>query len=403
VVNADVVVIGRGITGLSSAWHLAELFQRRGTERTPRIVLVGPSADSSASIRCAGAIAGGQFDNYSRVSHAHGSDFAVDFWRFGDRAFDAVVGWAKTHGVPCKTQRRVRLATSPAELKEMEIAVAGLSAAGFASRLVEVAEWLRHGGGPVGSRVVAVQDDGRRGGWIDPRILITELERGVQRMGSPVTLSYSIAIKVETGTDHVLVELADGSTIRSEIVVLGAHLAIGELVPDLKAALVSVADQWHACRMIEQAQPGNPWCIPGTFWSANNGYEWGLAKQGGRGILGGGRYLRKWAGIEATTAINELKIQEHLERNAAQLLSGVDCRVEPKSGAADLDCRPCDELPIIGPTSGTGRVIVATGYMGAGLTQGFLAGQCIAELIATGKSDALPRRLWPERLRTLES
>jgi glycine/D-amino acid oxidase-like deaminating enzyme len=51
---------------------------------------------------------------------------------------------------------------------------------------------------------------------------------------------------------------------------------------------------------------------------------------------------------------------------------------------------------------GEGRILVATGFMGQGLTQGFFAGRCLAELVAHGAAAALPRRLWPERLRSLE-
>ena len=47
------------------------------------------------------------------------------------------------------------------------------------------------------------------------------------------------------------------------------------------------------------------------------------------------------------------------------------------------------------------RIFLATGYMGSGLTMGYLAGQCMAELILTGACPKLPRRLWPERLRSL--
>jgi glycine/D-amino acid oxidase-like deaminating enzyme len=69
---------------------------------------------------------------------------------------------------------------------------------------------------------------------------------------------------------------------------------------------------------------------------------------------------------------------------------------------AGLDCRPCDELPIIGPMFGESRILVGTGYMGLGLSWGFLAGKCLANLVAKGKSPMLPSRLTPARLRSLE-
>jgi glycine/D-amino acid oxidase-like deaminating enzyme len=52
---------------------------------------------------------------------------------------------------------------------------------------------------------------------------------------------------------------------------------------------------------------------------------------------------------------------------------------------------------------GNGRMLVACGYMGTGLSWGFLAGKCLADLIASGHAKDLARSLWPERLRSLES
>jgi len=39
--------------------------------------------------------------------------------------------------------------------------------------------------------------------------------------------------------------------------------------------------------------------------------------------------------------------------------------------------------------------------MGSSLTLGLFAGYCLAELIANGTCDSLPRCVWPERLRSL--
>ena len=60
-----------------------------------------------------------------------------------------------------------------------------------------------------------------------------------------------------------------------------------------------------------------------------------------------------------------------------------------------------DEGKLIGPMFGQPNILLATGFMGDGLSLGFLAGKCLSELILEGQSTSLPRFLWPERLRSL--
>jgi glycine/D-amino acid oxidase-like deaminating enzyme len=193
--------------------------------------------------------------------------------------------------------------------------------------------------------------------------------------------------------------LADGARVRAQLVIVAAHLGTRQLVPELHDALVSVADQWLEVELAGAPGGGD---LTGVQFSANHTYEWGVFNAPARVALGGGRYLRPLAGIEAAEAPVESKITGHLLAQLGKTFVGAE-GARARASTACLDIRPCDELPVIGPMFGDGRVLVAAGFMGAGLTQGFLAGRCLAELVRGGKAQALPRRLWPERLRTLEA
>ena len=83
----QVIIVGAGITGLATALHL-----RNAGVKSIAISRRGAGSSASAS----GLITGGMIDNYTRVSHAHGVDFAADLWRFGDQAFDRLLAFAKT-------------------------------------------------------------------------------------------------------------------------------------------------------------------------------------------------------------------------------------------------------------------------------------------------------------------
>ena len=66
----DVVVIGTGISGLATAYHL----QRLGIQR---LAIAGPNLEASATSRSAGLISGGQVDNFTRIAQAHTAERAT--------------------------------------------------------------------------------------------------------------------------------------------------------------------------------------------------------------------------------------------------------------------------------------------------------------------------------------
>lgn len=385
----DVLIIGSGITGLACARRLSQLGQKS-------IAVIDPSPTKGASWHCAGIAAGGQSDLYTRASHAHGADFAKEFWTFGDSAYFQLRDFVLSTNVSHRLLRKVRLATTSHEEKEMRLAHEQMVAAQLNSSLIEPRQTSAFPV-PLTSRTKLIEDEGALSLVCDP----AALREALARETANVDLISSVAHKVSVNDSHVTVETS-GDVIEGEVVVLANHLAIGELLPQMRSSIVSVADQYVSVAI--ECDKNLPW--EDISFQANLGYEWGYFVRESahhvRGAIGGGRYLRPMAGIEATSAVVEPKITAHLlEQLQKTFTFAHSVRVEGK-GTAGLDCRPCDELPIVGPMYGEPRILMATGYMGQGLTMGFLSGRCLAELIVSGKSAALPRRLWPERLRGLE-
>jgi glycine/D-amino acid oxidase-like deaminating enzyme len=377
----DVIIIGSGITGLSTAYHLALL----GVNNI-KILASNPSVSTTRA--SPGILTGGMWDNYTRLTHAFGTEFAKELWSFGDLAFDEVQKFCQQQNVEVKTKGRLRLLVKQDEWDEAKKAVVQLQTAGFPSQLKNPAEWK----GALGERVLAVQDDGPRGGFVRIDKLLEALQKGFK---DTVEIQTVQALKTVEGSVEVS---TTNQRYRGEMVVLAAHLGIGQLLPELAPALVSVADQWSRLTIGENVAPR---LEPGTVFSAHHGYEWGVFPEHERLHLGGARFLRPLAGIEATAAPVEPKIETFLEKQAKATFHGLGQLTKVQS-TAGLDCRPCDELPIIGPMFGESRILVGTGYMGLGLSWGFLAGKCLANLVAKGKSPMLPSRLTPARLRSLE-
>lgn len=384
----DVAVIGAGVTGLSAAWHLAS----RGVSQ---IALSSSTKAQPATRLGTGLASAGYLDNFTRFSHHFGETEAAGLWRLGEQAFASLRKAAAHFGVQATEGRHVRLATGDDELVEARRAVAQLKAQGFSAALVE-GKGLSLSGLRLDERVQAVQDDGAgsRALSIDAADLLDKVSAAVTAPRIPAVTH------IRHETQGLVLEHDDGTTTGCEIAIVAAHLETARLVPEIASALVSVADQWTSLTF--EGSDAFPESLIGTLFTAKHGHEWGGFTGKDRMILGGARYLRRWAGIEAERADAEPRISEHLLKLAVRTFGfGATPRVAGAGGF--LDCRPCDELPIVGPMFGDGRVLVATGFLGSGLTLGWLAGDCLAELVVTGKSDKMPRRLWPERLRSLET
>ena len=391
----DVVVIGGGITGLSTALHL----QRR---RISRIALSSSKSPDAATRMAAGLATSSFLDNFTRFSHAFGPEAARTSWQFANDAFAASLCFLKS--VPLAPSvafgRHLRLIVAADEWNESKAAVEELLAFGHQARLETREAWAAAGGAVLGERVLGVQvDDYEAAGHGDPHAFALAPGAWTAAMEAELTAPRLPKVaRIETERDGVRLHHEDGSESHAEIVVAATHLATGDLIPELAEMLVPYADQWS--RFAISRFPGDQDLI-GSVFSAAHGHEWGGFTRPGEVVVGGARYLRKWAGIEAKTATLEGKVTARLAAIASGLFPGAGT---PKliEEEAFRECRPCDELPIVGPMFGEGRILIATGFLGTGLTLGYFAGECLAELIATGQAPRLPRIFWPERLRSLE-
>lgn len=383
----DVLVIGAGITGLSAAYHLLSLGFRK-------IGLVESQDYPSVSSATPGMISGGFPDNITRLNHTLGFEVAAKLWNFGDRSFQSLTDFAVSQNIPIKTYRRIRYITSQHEQDECQVAIQLLNKLNPApNRALSNTRALKAVGN---GEILGVQDDGPFGGWIDTKRLLFKLRQLFLESEDKCILGTVNRIAANSNTGRLDISLKeDGKIIDAEFCVAACHLGIAEIVPELKSSLISSADQW----LEFEFAPAHD-LPPGLAFSLNHGLEWGVVSAENKISAGGANFFRQLSGIGALSAeINE-RSSAFLKKRIGSL-TGRQGDFEAKALSVGLECRPCDELPIIGPMFGNGRILTSTGYLGAGLSMGFFAGKCIAELIATGKSPDLPRFLWPERLRSL--
>ncbi len=394
--NCQVAIIGGGITGLATAYHL-------GLAGVDDLVVVSDPARPPTALHSAGFMLGSLFDNVTRVAHAYGPETAKTIYRFSQQARQRLIAFCQQQHIPIELAPHLRLIVSSNELIESRQAVGIFQRAGIAARSLELHDKL--GSDAVAhlllsredeqalpcnpSAVSALQDDSLGGGHLDAQLLCQRLQQL-----SPATHVAAAVEQLSWQQDNSCVLQCGEQQVHSELVVLACHHHLVALMPELQEIVIPYSDQWSSYRAAGHQLK------TGLVLTANHGHEWAVVVSATEIRLGGARFLRRLAGTGDAEPRAEAKISAYLQQRFLKFLPAITAlhceRTVPLIGV-----RPCDELPLIGPMYGNDRILLATGFMGNGLSWGFQAGKCLSDLICHGHSDTLPRQLWPERLRAL--
>jgi glycine/D-amino acid oxidase-like deaminating enzyme len=324
----------------------------------------------------------GHFDNFTRLAAAHGRKFAEEIWQMSAFGLELTQDFLASMGVRQNSLQKLRLIRSAHELAEARQAVEwmrGLKHAEYVEELTPDSDK-----GERFWRVENLQKSAANAGlWCSAGEVMDALR---QCQGELCRLETSIQSK----TTSNVVEITDGkSTVRSEIIVLVGRSETVALFPELDDVLVEFTERWIEFDRPRQLKEFDQLII------ANHGNIWGAAVSD-RMMLGGARYLQD---LTESKAKGSHGFVEHMTRIASQLSESLDELANLKS-CRRAACYPCDELPIVGPYHSNHRLILIQGLWGWGINMLVAAGYGTADLIM-GKNSNLPRRLWPERLRSL--
>lgn len=372
----DVIIIGRGLSALSTAWHLRRL-------GIGRVCLMAPNQNWSNCISFSGHMATASLhDNISRTVHNLGVEAAKDLLALGRLGFSQLVDLLETWRLPHATGQVIRIGLSDHETTEMEVATKWLKENGFPSALKK-ASLPFHG-------CRSVQHDGTAAVSFDMQGLLSRLEQDLNAETMVTTVG-----SLEEKESGVVVNTSCGKKFHSEIVVAACHAGIKTLVPELATALVNHADQRVEFDLVEGDAP----IEPGDHVLAEHSHFWVTYTHQKRLIAGGARFLRKWGGVEAESAT----VMDHVSTTVKNKWEDIfDIKLsEPISARGFIELYACDELPIIGPMFGNSRILVTSGYMNSGSSFALAAGQGLAEYVATGKSKSVSSIFLPNRLRSL--
>ena len=375
--NYDVLILGSGVSGLSTAYHLSK-------ENSCEVALISAKAEKKEQSSFCHMTMGGFFDNITRLEHQWGEAKARDLWKFSQDAYNYGHTLSSELGVSHKVGARFRMALSLEEEKEISEAIRLLKRNSFYSSKEKSIK------GICSKTVIAIQKEGLQGGWISRDELLEKLEVEIK---DKVTRLYDLVTSVKKHKDFVEVELESGERIHSKMLVLCCHQKINQLFPDMRYLLIPYQDESHLVSFSSNKNNFN-----GTTFSSYHGHVWGSFLSENFVQFGGARFLRKEAGVGFEEASFHPKIKSFLLNEFKSYFPSFTS-VKIEKSFCGIEFRPQDELPLIGPVLSEENILMASGFMGQGLTLGLKAGKILSKFILQGEISDTEKLFLPTRFR----
>jgi gamma-glutamylputrescine oxidase len=346
--SCEVCVVGAGIGGLATAWHLLE----RGVRDI--VVIEGGVVAGGASGRNGGFFLAGAAPMYDRARELFGRERARAIYAATLEAQRSMLAIAEEVGA--RDAFRLVGLLRVDESDAVRAHLAALHEDGFEGSLVTDLPGALHGLG-----LLTPHD-----GSVHPVRWLRALARALEARGVRIFEGSRVQAPVGGGG----IRAAAGS-VRAGAVVVAADAALGALVPGM--------DHVRSRRLHMLATEPAPPALDCPVY-VRDGHEYAQQLPDGRVTLGGFSDLdgaASWTDREETNA----RVKERLERYLRDDLlvrAPVSHRWVGLVGYAD------DPLPTVG--AARDRLYVLGGYNGTGHVQGFVAARIVSELIVQGAS-----------------
>ena len=352
--NADVAVVGGGITGSACALALAEAGKRVRLFEAREI-------SGGASGRNGGFALRGGAAPYPVLVDSIGADATASLWRWTEAELAALGTLA---GDALSYTGSLRLAADEEEREELREEYDALVAAGFA------AEWREDLPPPLAGRYPAALFH-PPDGVLQPARLVRRLARRAAEAGVEIREHTRVASIDAAGADVVVVA-TDGYP--------------SGLLGELEGLIVPTRGQIVATEPVEEML----FAIPHY---GRHGFDYWHQREDGRIVAGGFRDVSldtEFTDEEVTTPVVQSALERFVEEHVGRPLR-IDYRWAGIFGMV------FDFLPVIGPVPGDDRVWMAGGYSGHGNVLGLASGRLVARAIL-GDRDPLLDLFEPSRL-----
>lgn len=376
--EVQVAIVGGGITGVATFWHLAQ--------RGVRVVLLerGHLA-AGATGRNAGFLLAGTVEYFDEAVQRWGKAAAAAIWAFTFENNVSLKALIRREGLDCDFDEsgQVVLASDEAEWHRLQHCARLLGECGWETHLLDRAGVEARTGlsGFVGGR------EQRDDAILNPAKLVLGLAELGERHGGQIFTGQEVTgiAPAESGWQ---VQTTAGSLWAGHLV-LATNAWLRELWPGFADTVVPVRAQALA------TAPVAPGLIQGAL-STNYGYEYWRQLPNGQVLLGGKRWTEPDQAVNTTLMEPQLPTAQELYRflhfHYPQLQN-----VPITQSWAGLMAFSADHLPLIGRIPGQEQAYVAGGYTGHGMAFGFLAGRSISELILDAGTSLDIGRFAPSR------
>lgn len=380
--RADVVIIGGGITGVSTAYWL-------GRHGLGSVVLERRGLSGGATGRNGGHISPGTSERFSESVKRYGVEITRAIYDYSHQCAAAVKAFVSEHNVDCELRFNgsVSLALSEAELKQVQESYAEMQLYDIPCEYwdaAKCAEMTRsedfHGG------VYR-----KTAGQLWPAKLVFAIAEQAMKRGANVQTRTEVrAVEHDNGR---LTVKTDRGNIETQNVVHATNAWARHLLPFLEDVIVPVRNQV----IITEPAP--------RMWnfglSTNYGYEYFMQRPDNRIVLGGMRWKTPTMEVgndDDSTMVPE--VSEGLRHFLPQHFTDLRA-VKVEQEWIGIMGFSQDRNPLIGPLPNRPGEYIAAGFTGHGMPMTFFAGKAVAEMIAGQEPEVFVKEAFlPSRFAT---
>lgn len=379
--QTDVLVVGGGIAGASTAYWLSQ-------KRIRCALLDERPLASGASGRSVGLLRIGVAEFYNRIVHSIGPEEASWIWSFTRENHRILRETISRERILCDLENAggVHLALTPLEFLEAQESVELMNKAGFPDTSIPEKDLGKFLGPHIRGRFFGGRHS-PEDALVDPAGLVRGLAERAKASGSQIFEEVSVKGLEELPDGDIWVKTSQGN-VRARYVVLAASARIGQLVHRWQEVIRPVRTQMLA------TDPVGP--LFRHAHSTNYGREsWRQAPRG-HVLVGGFRWMRRDRDEGTFSEEVTPEIQRALENFLTKRL-GLPAPLEVAAHWAATIGVSKDFLPLVGPLPGRPRLLVSGAYAGDSFSFAFLAAKALSELIDQGRTEIPVRLFSPSR------
>lgn len=380
--DADVVVVGGGIAGTSSAFHLAEagvdvaLFERGE---------IGGGATAAA----VGVLSPPLRQPFHETVHTRGVDVAAAIWRFAERSVRGIGEALRALGAASEAELDLSggwVLAEPHTLHEIRAAFEALQESDFD------VEWLD---GPA----ILERTEGRGftggfrlacGGSFAPGATARALAYGARARGARVVEGVEVGDVVRAEGGGLRIHVGEDRWVKARMVVYATHVESRRFSRLLGDEIVPIRGQGMALRFPRPFPANGAFA---THWKLN---VWRRSPEDAHTLYLGGWRHDAWDR-------SYWKVRPEIDRRLQDELVEWFGQAFPGLGGPEVVDRwsgifgwTADFLPLVGPLPGSPEEMVIGGFSGGGLPFAFESGRVIAHAVA-GLDEVPGARLFDPR------